>query len=48
VININDQLDASLPPSTGSPHRAVTREGNFAHVSFKQLLPDTVDATTGD
>lgn len=48
LININDQFDASQPAATGSHHRAVTREGNLAHISFKQLLPDTVDATTGD
>ena len=48
VVNINDQFDASQPPATGSRHRAVTREGNFAHISFKQLLPDSVDAELGD
>jgi hypothetical protein len=48
TFDINGQVDASQPAPTGSPHRGVTREGNFAHISFKQLLPDSVDATLGD
>jgi hypothetical protein len=49
TIDINEQFDASQPPTTGAlEHGGITREGKFAHISFKQLLPDTVDATLGD
>jgi hypothetical protein len=49
VIKINDQFDASQRAATGSRQYApVTREGTYAHISFKGLLPDTVDATLGD